>query len=193
MKDFCLVSLDNFIQRFFMKCKRGKMVFIFVVLFCLHGFSQTPQESTHPLLDKYYPRPKVDTPETVIIQRPAPETPVPQKIVPEKTITNPPPVKPSVAEKIVPESKPVAVVSDSAVITKPVEPVVSAPTTPAVSTPVAPVAATQQVQPVVAAPKPVPSKPATPYNRERLGSSSPLYNTWEKNNNGAGSVTTGSK
>ncbi|MGN6193504.1 MAG: hypothetical protein ACTHOB_01100 [Ginsengibacter sp.] len=175
-----------------MKCKRGKLLFIFLALFSLHGFSQTPEKSNHPLLDKYYPRPQVDTPQTVIIQRPAPETPVPQKIVPQKSIAPPPPVKPSVAEKIVPESKPVAVATDSSVITKPVEPVVSAPTTPAVSAPVAPVASAQ-VQPVVATPKPAASKPSTPYNRERLGSSSPLYNTWEKNNNGAGSVTTGSK
>jgi hypothetical protein len=175
-----------------MNCKRGKLLFIFVVLFCLHGFSQTPKESTHPLLDKYYPRPEVDTPQTVVIQRPAPETPVPPKMVPQKTITNPPPVKPSVAEKIVPEAKPVAVAADSSVITKPVEPVIAAPTTPSISAPVAPVASAQ-VQPVLSTPKPVASKPATPYKRERLGSSSPLYNTWEKNNNGAGSVTTGSK
>jgi hypothetical protein len=35
--------------------------------------------------------------------------------------------------------------------------------------------------------------PSTPYNDTRLGSSSPLYDTWEKNNNGAGSVTTSPK
>ena len=183
--------MNNFNEKSFMK-KAGKLIFTFVVIFSLKGFSQTPQESTHPLLDKYYPSPKVDTPQTVIIQRPAPETPVPQKIVPQKTITNPPPVKPSVVAKTVPESKPVAVVTDSAVIAKPVEPTVSAPTAPTVSAPVAPVASAQ-VQPVVSTPKPVVSKPSTPYNRDRLGSSSPLYNTWEKNNNGAGSVTTGSK
>ncbi|HXR85261.1 MAG TPA: hypothetical protein VN722_13190 [Hanamia sp.] len=175
-----------------MKGKSGKLIFSLLILVSLQGFSQTPKESSHPLLDKYYPRPQVDTPTVVIQSPPVPETPVPQKIVPQKNTTTPS-AKPSVAEtKITPEAKPVPVVNDSSVITQRVEPVVSMPNTPAVSTSVAPVASAS-VQPAVPATKPAASKPSTPYNRERLGSSSPLYNTWEKNNNGAGSVTTGSK
>ncbi len=43
--------------------------------------------------------------------------------------------------------------------------------------------------PKIIQPKPVPGKP---YDT-RLGSSTPAYDTWTKNNNGAGSVTTSVK
>lgn len=42
-------------------------------------------------------------------------------------------------------------------------------------------------------PIPAPATTSPDYDRDRLGSSSPLYNTYEKNNNGAGSVTTSPK
>lgn len=174
-----------------MKSKTRKLVFIFVVLFSLQGFSQTTEKSAHPLLDKYYPRPQAAEPPKVVATdlKPAPEIKIPEKVVPEKSTIMPSgkPVAPIAETKVVPETKPLAAIADSSGINKPVQVVNVAPVEPVISPSTQPVVS-------VAPPKPVVQKAApTPYNRPRLGSSSPLYDTWEKNNNGAGSVTTGSK
>ena len=152
------------------------MLFMFC-LFFLNGFSQTTEKSTHPLMDKYYPPQSKPEPAPVIAPQ-ANAEPVVHPVAQTKNKTtkidtsanikavNPPVQIPETP--VIVETKPVTAV-DSTAINKP-----------------------QAIVPV-AVQKPVQSKPATPYNRNRLGSSSPLYNTWEKNNNGAGSVTTGSK
>ncbi len=177
------------------------LIFVF---FSVNGFTQvldtTKQNSEHPLLDKYYPRPKTDpipknpaVKSTGVEQKTVIATPkkMPQPIE-EKRLSFPSPVqrpeivaapvkKDSVIVEvetpvITPVSKGVAItdsklvpVSDSVKIAKPV-------------------IATATVLPTPA-PKP-PSKVEAGYERNRLGSSSPLYNTYEKNAKGAGSVTT---
>jgi len=159
-----------------MHTKISLMLFIFC-LFFLNGFSQNTEKSTHPLMDKYYP-PKPKTEPVPVIAPTANARPVINPVAQTKNETTKidtsanikgvnPPVQ--IAETpVIVEAKPATVV-DSTAINKP------------------------QAMVPVAVQKPVQSNPETPYNPNRLGSSSPLYNTWEKNNNGAGSVTTGSK
>ena len=92
-----------------------------------------------------------------------------------------------------PENKSNVVAQDSS---RPVSPNVAATTladssykTVVNNTP--PPAAETKTSPVPVTPAPVQQTPEnTIYRDTRLGSSSPLYNTYEKNNNGAGSVTT---
>ena len=135
----------------------------FVVLFSLQGFSQTTEKSNHPLLDKYYP----------------------QK---QNTDTN---IAVTTQIKPVPERKPAPAVTTTtivpAVTTKP-----AVTTTPAITT-----ATTINKPTTVRAQTPVQkvqTQPAPPpYMDTRLGSSTKQYDTWEKNNNGAGSVTTSPK
>ena len=164
-----------------MQNKVLKLSVIFLVLFSLRGFAQDTEKSEHPLLDKYYPQKKaVDTNKAISTQinpvtaaKPLPENklaPVARPAPDTKVISD---TKPAPAE---PEMKPVPAVSQ----TKPVPPVTD---TTAVNKPTIPA--------VVA---PVQKKPAAPpYNENRLGSSTPQYDTWEKNNNGAGAVTTSPK
>lgn len=166
-----------------MQNKTLRLLVTFVVLFSLGGFSQTTENSTHPLLDKYYPQKKsVDTNKTVTTQiNPVPVTnpmpvtkPVPvTKPAPEANLVSEtkPEIKQEPETKPVSVTKPVPAVTDTTAINKPI------------NTPVA-----------VPVPKKVQTRPATaPYNENRLGSSTPQYDTWEKNNNGAGSVTTSPK
>lgn len=173
------------------------------VFFSINGFSQADtakQTTDHPLLDKYYPRPKTEpVPKKPVVK----STGVEQKnvivtpknktqLIVENRLYFPTPVqrpetavapvkKDSVLVEVespvfTPVSKGVVItdaklvpVSDSAKITKPV---MSA----AIATP-------------PSSPKPQ-SRIEPGYQRNRLGSSSPLYNTYEKNAKGAGSVTT---
>ena len=135
-------------------------------------------------MDKYYPQPKSAEPAPVV-KAPANPTPVINPVAETKPQATP--IDTSTTTQpttIIQPEKPVAPIAETENI--------------AVKTPdvVADTAAIKNTGTV--APKPVQktvqSKPATtPYNPNRLGSSSPLYDTWEKNNNGAGSVTTGSK
>lgn len=178
-------------------------ILLLFVFFSINGFSQSDtakQTTDHPLLDKYYPRPKTEpVPKKPIVKSTGVEqknviaTPKnkPQPIV-ENRLYFPTPVqrpetvvapvkKDSVLVEVespvfTPVSKGVVItdsklvpVSDSAKITKPV--MAAATATPSSS------------------PKPQ-SKIDPGYQRNRLGSSSPLYNTYEKNAKGAGSVTT---
>jgi hypothetical protein len=80
-------------------------------------------------------------------------------------------VSPNVASTTLADSSYKTVVNN----TPSAPPVTETNASPAPATPVAPV-------------QPTPAN--TIYRDTRLGSSSPLYNTYEKNNNGAGSVTT---
>jgi hypothetical protein len=163
-----------------MQNKMLKLFVTFVVLlFSLQGFSQTTENSAHPLLDKYYPQKKsVDTNKTVTTQiNPVPVT-KPMTETKPLAVTKPaleakplPETKQEPETKPVSETKPVPAVTDTTAINKPITIPIPVPV-----------------------PKNVQAKPAAaPYNENRLGSSSPLYDTWEKNNNGAGSVTTSPK
>lgn len=156
------------------------LLFIFVVFLSLHGFSQTNEKSTHPLMDKYYPPKKSADTNTILPSQaqPVPETRVVTETkaaqVPADTaIIISPVIGPIQSEaKVMPVEKPVTTVTDSIAVNKP--------------------EANVSIQ------KPVEKKTeakteSTPYRPTRLGSSSRLYKTWETNNNGAGSVTTGSK
>lgn len=155
------------------------LLFIFVVLFSLHGFSQTSEKSTHPLMDKYYPPKKSVNTNTILPDqpRPAPETRVvantkPAEVPADTAIVITPVINIVKSEtKAMPVEKTVNAVTDSIAINKPANTIVAEP-----------------VQ------KKTEAKPeAAPYRPTRLGSSSRLYKTWETNNDGAGSVTTGSK
>lgn len=157
-----------------MQNKRLKLLITFVALFSLQGFSQTTEKSAHPLLDKYYPQKQaVDTNKTVTNQiapiqgtKPIAATKIAPGTTPVLEAKTTPETTP------VAETKPVPAVTDTTAINKPI------------TTPVPMVPVQKKVQP----------KPAgTPYNENRLGSSTPQYDTWEKNNNGAGSVTTSPK
>jgi len=144
-----------------MQYKISLLLVTLIVLFSLQDFAQTTPKSEHPLLDKYYPRPKADTPKTVA-------TPI--KSVPE--------TKPAPAVVTVPAvTAPAVVTSPAAVVTAPV---VNKPVT---DTTRDPIQKKVQTQPV----------PGHPYRDTRLGSSTSAYDTYEKNNNGAGSVTTSPK
>lgn len=176
------------------------LLFVFITV---NGFSQidtAKQTSEHPLLDKYYPRPKSDKvaknpviKSTGVQQKTVISAPNKPQPIEEKRLTFPTPAtrpeivaapvqKDSIQAEVetpvmTPVSKGVVITdskletlkTDSVKIAKPV--IATATTTP----------------PPVQKP---PSKVDPGYQRNRLGSSSPLYNTYKKNANGAGSVTT---
>ena len=185
---------------------------LFLVLFSIKGFSQTDtteQKSSTPLLDKYYPRAKKDTlanktlPKSTGVNKPAvvnaPQTPLaPQKISEKKPLVVAPINLPAPAPEL-PAPVPVVPVQDTLVTVIAEAPVISPISNTQIanqSTPVQIQSDTAQIKiPVINTvvappPKKSVSQPETPYRSNRLGSSSPLYRTWEKNKNGAGSVTT---
>lgn len=180
-----------------MQHKIIKLTLVLVVLFSLQSHAQV-SESKHPKMDKYYP--------------PAPTLAVPNNPQANDAPAIKPATGPVVETKptpVVPEQKPAPVITSTVApeaISKP-SPVTGSPVTPAVIsqpvvTAIAPDTTSKETpvvtveKPVAAPPQPKPlvSKPeAEPYNPNRLGSSTKEYDTWEKNNNGAGSVTTHSK
>lgn len=171
-----------------------------LMLFSSQGFSQTPEKSEHPLLDKYYPQQQkvIDTNKTMATQiKPIPQTNTPPAtptvIAPKVPVINPaatlaPVVKPEPAEAIT-----------TPVVSTPVETTTPSVTNlPAVTTTSAITNAPVVNKPVIVIPPAPVQKVQTQhtdptYIDTRLGSSSPLYNTYEKNSNGAGSVTTSPK
>lgn len=189
-----------------------KLFFIFILLFSLGGYSQTQKESDHPLLDKYYPRAEKDTGAAITAAPP----PVPQSVQPPiiKPVPPAPPVPvpivtTTVADPIIAAPLPGATITpgatqiqDKLAITKTTPVNIPQPETTIVSETIPsstvtdaatankPIsaAATLPVQKIVP-PRPAPSTPLD----TRLGSSTPAYDTWKKNNNGAGSVTTSVK
>ena len=188
---------------------------LILVFFSLQGFGQTDttkKKSLSPLLDKYYTRPKEDTvaKKPVIkssgVQQRTVQTPAPVKQQPieEKRLAFPTPVRPAVAvtpaaPKV--ESTPVdsvvpVIAATPVVVETPVIIPLSTETIVAETKVAAPISDTTKiVRPVITStavipPKAPVGKAEAGFKRPRLGSSSPLYNTYEKNNNGAGSVTT---
>jgi hypothetical protein len=169
-----------------MQIKMIKLFVAFVILFSSQGFSQAAEKSAHPLLDKYYPQQQRDTTKNIAPQiNPEPVTENLPQTKPVTGIKTGSANKSMSATKLISNTKPALVATDTSVIS---EPVVVATDTTVVNKPVVVAAAPVPVQ------KKIQPKPAsTPYIDTRLGSSTPAYDTWEKNNNGAGSVTTSPK
>lgn len=171
-----------------------------LIFFSIPGFGQdSASQSAHPKMDKYYPRPQKtqildNNSETYTPAKPiTPASPAPVMTAPpapNNTVVNPAPV--------VTPTTPAPVPVEPQIETGPAvtsTPVTVEPTNTAVNSPDSvsgPVTVTATVPPPKTIPKPS-APPAPPYIDTRLGSSAPQYDTWEKNNNGAGSVTTQSK
>ena len=177
---------------------------IFFIVFSFDVYSQadtTKPPSERPLLDKYYPRPKVDT----IAKNPV----IKSRGVEQKNVFATPKSKPEPIENKrltfpspLPRPEVVALpVKEDSIVTVIETPILTAASTGvgiSDSKPAIPqVTAGNIEKPLItkATPTPIPVKKSSPsnvpvYKRNRLGSSSPLYNTYEKNSNGAGSVTT---
>lgn len=173
----------------------------FLVLFVfvsINGFGQTDtttKKSDHPLLDKYYPRPKSDTiarnpliKGTGVEKNPILATPNNKQTVVEPRLTFPSPVQR-------PETVPVVAQKDSLNENPQIAPVSKGIALKNSNLAIPNSDSAKIAKPVIAAVAPSPAKKSPPksepgYQRNRLGSSSPLYNTYEKNANGAGSVTT---
>ena len=169
-----------------MQTKIVTLVFILVLLFCLGGFSQSTDKSLHPLLDKYYPQPEApDTNKAVSsqIKSSSQLNLSPGKTVSAKTSTpafNPTAVTifadttgPATTQSVttIPAMTPAPVLTSTSSVNKPTIVTVNIPVQKKVS-----------VQPAQGPPLDM-----------RLGSSTKQYDTWQKNNNGAGSVTTSPK
>jgi hypothetical protein len=159
---------------------------IFGALFSLRGLSQTTEKSDHPLLDKYYPQPqKTDTNKTITNQIKS----VSQiKSAPSVSNITTPSTKPVVTTTIIPADT--TSITPAATTTA----VSSVTTTSAITTTNADVTTIPHLTRPPVQVKVQPQRaPGHPYIDTRLGSSTPQYDTWEKNNNGAGSVTTSPK
>ena len=175
-----------------MHYKINFLFFIFLVIFSLPAISQSADSSLHPKLDKYYPQKTVTpppppapvtVPAPVAQVNPVQETKPVTAAAPVAQPQAPAPVIPKVTEKPVVDNQPTSIsskplidnqslsgVSDSNNLNKPVAAVIVKPEPKKVQT------------------KPV-AKPTSIYMDTRLGSSSPLYNTYETNSNGAGTIT----
>ena len=150
------------------------LLLILTVFFSLHGFSQATDPTEHPLLDKYYPRAQVvDTNKTVGTQITSSSQ---TKPVPGTSINTSP--KRLVVTTVAADTTTRSAETIPSMTTKP-----AITTTTVVNTP----ATIVRIVPVQQAP------PSQPYIDRRLGSSTPQYDTWEKNANGAGAVTTSPK
>lgn len=176
------------------------LIGILLVVFSIQSFGQdSASKSLHPKMDKYYPRPQ----KTQVLNNNN-ESSFPTKPI---TQTSPAPVMATAPASNNAVVNPATTVTPTTPAPLPAEPQIQAG--PAItSTPVsvepsntninssnsvsapAVVTVTAPVPKIVPKPK---APPPTPYMDTRLGSSSPQYDTWEKNNNGAGSVTTQSK
>ena len=183
-------------------CKSVAVILaVFFLSFSLPGFSQDTEKSEHPLLDKYYPqaqKPKPDTNKAITNQiqqvyqvKPAPSasnisSPASKPILTASIIP-----ADTTSEKPAPSTKIVPAVTNTSAITAPVADIttVSGVTTKPAIIKQDTITVKPTVQPIVQSQR----APKQPYMDTRLGSSTPQYDTWEKNNNGAGSVTTSPK
>jgi hypothetical protein len=159
---------------------------IFVILFSLPVFSQSTEPSAHPLLDKYYPQGKApDTNKTVSTQIKPVNTYQPQAS--GKTVS--PVTAPPTVTAVAPETPAPGDTTTRSVT------IIPAAGTPATINNTSPLSNPTTVTAVVPAARKVQPQAGTgpPTLDTRLGSSTPQYDTWEKNKNGAGSVTTSPK
>jgi hypothetical protein len=196
-------NIDNFKERICMQNKLMLTISSVLVFISMQASSQViidTVKSLHPKMDKYYPQPlktrviyaadsnSVSPTRPVTQVQPAPTmTTAPAT---QNTVVNPTPqVKPNTPPQVDPETTPAPAVTSTAVTVEPSNTTVTNSNT--VTTPAA-VTVNRPVQP-----KPTPQgsayvDPASLFTT-RLGSSSPQYDTWEKNNNGAGAVSSQSK
>ena len=153
-------------------------------------------KSVHPKMDKYYPRPQeaprtnneVATPASPVL--PAQQTPTITTTQPStnNTVVSPSPsIVPNERATEMPAIEAGPAVTNTPVTVQPSDTKLNASNSVTAPPSVTVTAPTPKVIPKPKAP------PELPYMDTRLGSSSPQYNTWEKNNNGAGSVTTSPK
>ena len=162
-----------------------KLTISLFIFFPLAGFSQTT-ESEHPKMDKYYPRPPEEKPIT------NPVTTAQPVMTNTPSVNNNNTVQPNTVQAPKPAEQPAEPPMETApaVTSTPVTvetPKLGVNNTTNIEQP-ATVTQTTPVQRVVPQ-----SPPSEIYNGTRLGSSSPQYDTWKKNDDGAGSVTTHSK
>ncbi len=178
-----------------MQNKIIKLFVTFIVLFSLQGFSQTTEKSEHPLLDKYYPQQQntVDTNKAIsnqIKQLPGTKPVSGSNNIPALTtrpVVTATTTAPVITTTTVPAVPTTSGVTNASVTTN-IPAVTTTPTLNKQDTVTARMPEEQKVQT-----QPVRTQPTQSYLDTRLGSSSPQYDTWEKNSNGAGSVTTSSK
>jgi|SRR5690242_9649952 len=132
------------------------------------------QPSSHPLLDKYYPQPKQptnnDKPKTTTVTSLTPTSNTQKPVTNTQVSNNKPAFQPNITDH--------GPAPDSTTIPASTITTINKPATIINTTPV--------------------QTPAKPYDPNslydtRLGSSSPQYNTYEKNSYGAGTVTTSPK
>ncbi len=189
-----------------------KLFLLFITFFTLQGYAQTKRDSKHPLLDKYYPRAEKDTSANVTAApKPTPQFVQPPVIapVPPSTPAPAPIVTTTVNESI--NSAPLpnqkistgTIIHDTLAMTKTIPEVVPKPETKIVAEtiPSSSVTSVASSNTTVSTPLLVPVQTvvppravsSAPYIDTRLGSSTQAYDTWKKNNNGAGSVTTSVK
>jgi hypothetical protein len=172
-----------------MQTKIVTVVFVLFLLFSFRGFSQSTEKSLHPLLDKYYPQPEApDTNKAVTSQiKSSSQANLSPggKTIPAKTSTPafiPTAVtvfadttgpEPTTTQSVttIPSMTPAPVLTSTSSVNKPTTVTADIPTPKKI-----------QAQPPQSAPIDM-----------RLGSSTKQYDTWQKNNNGAGSVTTSPK
>ncbi len=175
-----------------------------LILFSFDGFSQTtPAQSVHPKMDKYYPRPQktqvldnnADTSSVI----PAPARPVTQTS-PAPVMTTSPPSNNTVVNQApavtptTPATVEPQIQTGPAVTSTPVTVAPSNTTVTNSNTVTAPAAVTvnKHVQPKQVSQTSSYVDPSSLFTT-RLGSSAPQYDTWQKNNDGAGSVSSQSK
>lgn len=171
-----------------MKIKSGIAIVIGLVI----SNSILAQDTTHErLVDKYYPKAK-QAPPVPKTEKVNPVITSTNKTAPVNTPVTTVPLRATVTAPPPPDNEPVAPVAD---INKEVSPVtetatqVQAPQSP-LSNDVGKINKNTNNNTKIGTDNYNPD-PASPIYRDtRLGSSSPLYNTYEKNNNGAGSITT---
>lgn len=168
---------------------------ILSILISFSAFSQTPEKSLHPKLDKLFPpgyTPPANTPnttaatsipnsDTVALKKPVNTIAVPAK--PITPIATPTPVQAAPQPEVTANTTRVNSISQTdttATKTIAAQATVTSANQPQYTS-------VQPVQPVA----PVQSaKPKPLYRDTRLGSSSKMYSTYETNDYGAGSITT---
>jgi hypothetical protein len=167
---------------------------VLLIIFSIQSFGQDSTiKSLHPKMDKYYPRPQ----KQVVREFPVPTKPVTQAssapvmangpVSNDNLVSPAPKVEPNAPAPVEPQIETAPAMTSTPVTVENSNTNLNPSNT--VTTPSA-VTVTAPAPKVVPKPK---TPPPPPYMDTRLGSSSPQYNTWEKNNNGAGSVTTNSK
>ena len=177
-----------------------KLTLFILLISSVGAFAQTTTPSVHPKLDKYYPQPQ----KTQILDNNANNNPVvppavrsaaPSPVVttaPASTntvVNNAPAVTPTTpAPPAEPEFQAAPAVTSTPVTVEPANTSVSNSNT---LTAPAEVTVNKPVQKIVPQ-SPAYFDPASLFTT-RLGSSSPQYDTWQKNNNGAGAVSSESK